>query len=149
MAILHAQLEDLIEPVVNGLGYELVGIELSSGRRSALLRIYIDQEGGITVDDCERVSHQVSGVLDVEAPIPGEYVLEVSSPGLDRPLFRKDHYERFTGSQVKIRLARQVEGRRNFTGFLREVKGDLVVLEEDGKVYNLPLDAIDKARLVY
>lgn len=149
MRQVDSRLHGLIEPVVNALGYELVGIEQTSGGRAAVLRIYIDQEDGITVDDCERVSHQVSGLLDVEDPIRGGYVLEVSSPGLDRPLFRKADFDRFSGSEVKVRLAKPVAGRRNFTGVLRGLNGNLVVLEVDEDVFELPLDAIQKARLVY
>ena len=107
-----------IESAVQGLGYELVGVEyLPQGRRS-LLRVYIDTPGGVTVDDCERVSHQVSGVLDVEDPIRGQYVLEVSSPGLDRPLFTAEHFQRFAGSRVRLRTSPPLDGRRNFSGLI-------------------------------
>lgn len=137
-----------IEAAVRGLGYELVGVEyLPQGRRS-LLRVYIDAAAGITADDCERVSHQISGVLDVDDPIRGQYVLEVSSPGLDRPLFTAEHFRRFTGSRVKLRLSPPLAGQRNFSGVLRSICDDVVVLaQEDGEV-EIPLQHIEQARLV-
>lgn len=141
-------LRNLIEPVIVAMGYELVGIEFLAHGRNALLRIYIDKEDGISLEDCQRVSYQVSGVLDVEDPIPGRYTLEVSSPGLDRPLFTLEHFVRFTGRRVKVRLSSPLEGRRNFTGILHGIRADSVVLEEDGKEICLPLDRIEQARLV-
>ena len=137
-----------IAAAVRGLGYELVGVEyLPQGRRS-LLRVYIDTPEGVTVEDCERASHQISGVLDVDDPIRGEYVLEVSSPGLDRPLFTAEHFQRFTGSRVRLRLSPPLEGRRNFSGVLQGMRGDAVVVaQEDGEV-EIPFHHIDQARLV-
>lgn len=139
----------LIEPVVEGMGYEVVDIEFRPHPTDGLLRIYIDKEGGIQLEDCEQVSRQVSGVLDVEDPIPGQFNLEVSSPGLDRPLRKKVDFERFTGETVKIKLTvPTLEGQRNFTGKLLGLQKDDVLLEMDGQTYELPLDTIDKARLV-
>ncbi|MEN9461286.1 MAG: ribosome maturation factor RimP, partial [Pseudomonadota bacterium] len=107
--MLDTALQQLFEPAVTALGYELVGVErLSFGRRGALLRVYIDSPTGITVDDCGRVSHQISGILDVEEPIKSDYTLEVSSPGLDRPLFALEHYVRFVGKEVSLRLHRPI-----------------------------------------
>lgn len=143
-----ANVQNLIEPVVSGLGYELVGVEyISQGRRS-VLRIYIDHEDGITLDDCGRVSHQVSGVLDVEDVIRGQYTLEVSSPGLDRPLFTKEQFKRFLGSEIKIRLSVPVDGRRKFKGVLRNVGDTDVLLQEDDNEISLPFSAIEKANLI-
>lgn len=139
---------ELLEPVVTGLGYELVGIEHISQGRHSLLRIYIDVERGVTVDDCEKVSHQVSGVLDVEDPIKGAYHLEVSSPGLDRPLFTAEHFARFAGHKVKVQLRSPINGRRKFSGEIRGVGEGAVRIEiEEGEV-SLPLDAIEKANLI-
>jgi ribosome maturation factor RimP len=143
-----ANVQNLIEPVVSALGYELVGIEyLSQGRRS-LLRIYIDHVDGINVHDCERVSHQVSGVLDVEDVIHGQYSLEVSSPGLDRPLFTKEQFQRFIGSEVSIRLSIAQAGRKKFKGILRSIDDTNVFLQVDEEEICVPFNAIEKANLV-
>jgi ribosome maturation factor RimP len=138
----------LIGPEVEALGYELVGVVHRRGRRRGLLRVYIDAEAGITLDDCTRVSQQVSAILDVEDPVSGEYDLEVSSPGLDRPLFEPAHYERFQGAQVRIRLLVPLEGRRNFAGVLRGCRDGRVILAEDGVEQVFPIDDIGMARLV-
>jgi ribosome maturation factor RimP len=143
-----AQLRQLIEPAVVSLGYELVGVEYRGGATNGLLRVYIDHEDGITVDDCQAVSHQLSGVLDVEDPIQGHYALEVSSPGLDRPLFKAQDYARFAGQQVKVRMHGMIAGRRNFTGQLLGMEGDSAIVEVDGEEYLLPLDQVDQARLI-
>jgi ribosome maturation factor RimP len=143
-----SELQRIIEPTVTAMGYELLGIEhLSQGRRS-LVRIYIDSEQGITLDDCEAVSHQVSGMLDVEDPIRGQYALEISSPGLDRPLFKREHYEQYVGNRVRIRMALPIEGRRKFAGMLAGVREDKVIVIDDEVEYELPLSGIDKANLV-
>ncbi|WP_455209032.1 ribosome maturation factor RimP [Kaarinaea lacus] len=143
-----ANIQALIEPAVAALGYELVGMEQLSQGRHSLLRIYIDSGDGITLDDCERVSHQVSGILDVEDVIHGHYSLEVSSPGLDRPLFSMDHFQRFIGKQAKIRLTTPLDGRRKFNGVIRAAGDNLVVLEVDTQEIELPFSAIEKANLV-
>lgn len=145
--LLH--ISELLEPSIRSLGYELVGVEYrSGGSGGALLRVYIDNEQGVTLDDCQTVSYQVSGVLDVEDPIPGHYTLEVSSPGADRLLFKPRDYRRFAGSLVKLRLDRPLQGRRKFTGRLRGLDGDDVVIEQDGENVSLPLERIEQARLV-
>ena len=141
------ELRELIEPAVTALGFELVGVEFIHGK-SGLLRVYIDHPEGISVDDCQAVSHQVSGVLDVEDPIRGQYTLEVSSPGLDRPLFRERDFERFAGNQVDIRLLAPVNGRRKFKGVLGGLRDGQVVLQMDDEELVVALDEIDRARLV-
>lgn len=143
-------LRELLEPAVNLLGCELVAIEhvMRGGGSGQLLRIYIDRDGGVTVHDCERVSHQVSGVLDVEDAISGSYVLEVSSPGLDRPLGTVRDFERFSGHLVRLRTDGPINGQRNFKGLLRGLRGSDVVLETEGGEVMLPLDRIEKARLI-
>ena len=143
-----ARLQELIEPVVTALGYELVGVVYVPQGRHSLLRIYIDSASGIALEDCERVSHQVSGVLDVEDPVTGQYQLEVSSPGLDRPLFSVEHFVRFTGRRAKLRLHTPQNGRRNFTGVLAGVRDGQIVIVDDGTEFALPFDNIDKAQLV-
>ncbi|WP_438971489.1 ribosome maturation factor RimP [Methylophaga sp.] len=142
------QVEHLIEAPIESLGYELVGVEYIQGGPDAILRIYIDAEQGITIEDCEKVSHQVSGVLDVEEPIRSAYLLEVSSPGFDRPLFKARDFERFTGAQAKISMKLPVQGRRNFTGELQGFSEGEILIEVDGEVYALPLAKLAKARLV-
>lgn len=142
-------LRTLLEPAVVALGCELVGIEYQPSGKHSLLRIYIDKPGGVTVDDCSAVSYQVSGLLDVEDPVPGQYTLEVSSPGLDRPLFQAQDFERFAGHEVKLRTRFPIEGQRNFRGLLQGVQEQQVVIEEqDGKRVSLPLEQVEQARLV-
>lgn len=148
MAQSTTNLAQLIEPVVNALGYELVAIEYRRGTRSSLLRLYIDSPDGVGLEDCTRVSHQVSGVLDVEEPIAGQYTLEVSSPGLDRLLVKPQDFQRFAGQLVKVRLHALLEGRRKIVGVLKGMEQEHVVVEEDGKEWRLALHDIDQARLV-
>ena len=142
------RLETQIEPTVAGLGYELLGIERSRGTGAQLLRLYIDHADGITVEDCERVSRQVSDVLDAEQLVQGEYTLEVSSPGLDRPLFTLEQHRRFIGEQVALRLRALVGGRRRVTGFLRAVAEESLVLEVEGETLEVPFREVERSRLV-
>lgn len=142
------QLQAIIEPAVTAMGYELVGVEYLAQGRHSLLRIYIDSEHGITLDDCAEVSHQVSAVLDVEDVIKGVYNLEVSSPGMNRPLFTAEHFVRFSGEQVEVKLRLPLNGRRKFKGTLQGVHDNHVVVEVDGEEYSLPIADIDKANLV-
>ena len=145
----YARLQTLLEPVVTALGYELVGIEQVTGGRRGLVRLYIDHPPGVTVDDCERVSRQVSAVLDVEDPIAGGYVLEVSSPGLDRPLYTLAHYARFTGHRARLKLRTPLVGdQRNMNCTLLGVDEDKVRIEVDGVEHRVPLAEIAKARLI-
>jgi ribosome maturation factor RimP len=146
--MLDTDLRALLEPGVRALGFELVDSELAGRGRNAVLRVYIDGPHGVTVDDCAEVSRQLSAILDVEDPFPERYVLEVSSPGLDRPLVKHEDFERFIGEDVKIRARLPIEGRRNFSGRLIEVESDHVVLEVDGDTVKLDFDNIERARLV-
>lgn len=140
-------IQQLVEPVVNGLGYELWGCDLRIGAGSALLRVYIDSASGISLDDCALVSHQLSGLLDVEEPIKMPYTLEVSSPGMDRPLLKRDHYLSSRGQKVKIKLKWPIDSRRNFAGELTGVEGDQLILScEEGSI-TLPLNAVKQARI--
>jgi ribosome maturation factor RimP len=139
----------MLRPVVEGLGYEFWGIDYRSTGRQALLRLFIDDAAdGISVEDCEKVSRQVSGVLDVEDPIQGEYTLEVSSPGMDRPLFRPEHYRAWVGHMVQVKLRMAFEGRRKFKGLLNGMDGDDVAVIVDDHEYLLPFESIEKANIV-
>ncbi|MWV16479.1 ribosome maturation factor RimP [Pseudomonas sp. L-22-4S-12] len=142
------QLQALLAPVVESLGYECWGVEFLSQGRHSLLRVYIDQPDGVLVEDCEKVSRQISGVLDVEDPIASEYTLEVSSPGMDRPLFSLEQFAKHVGEQVKIKLRSPFDGRRNFQGLLRGVEEQDVVVLVDDHEYLLPIDLIDKANII-
>lgn len=143
------KLTQLVRAVVEPMGYECVGVEHDvGGGGAAVVRVYIDHADGIGLDDCEAVSHQLSGALDVEDPIAGQYDLEVSSPGLDRPLFELDHFRRFEGARARIRLAEKQDGRRRFDGRLAGTDGDAVLLIVDGERVALPIDRIESARLV-
>ncbi|MEW8406777.1 MAG: ribosome maturation factor RimP [Candidatus Thiodiazotropha taylori] len=142
-------LKTLIRQEVELLGYELLGVELTGqGKGGSLLRVYIDHADGILLDDCVQVSHQISGVLDVEDPIKERYQLEVSSPGVDRPLFEEAHFERFKGSKVRLKTRTKIDGRHRFTGELGGVEDSQVLIEEDGTLYRIPVDMIDSARVI-
>jgi ribosome maturation factor RimP len=149
MASVQDRLQALLEPLVESMGYELVLLEFSPHKGSAMVRLFIDAPGGITLGDCEKVSREVEGVLDVEDPIPQNYRLEVSSPGLDRPLVKPAHYERFAGSVVKVQLLAPKAGRRKFQGVLKGLKDGHVVLDTaDAGTVELALDQVERARLV-
>lgn len=137
----------LIEPVVEGLGYECVGVEYNSHPKHGFLRIFIDTEQGVGMEDCTKVSHQVSGVLDVEDPIAGEYNLEVSSPGMDRPIFKLKQFEQFIGHTAQVNLFKPVGGRRKITGLIEKVEDNNVYLQQDGQVYKVAFQAMSKAKL--
>ena len=141
------ELRFLLGPLVERLGYELVYVTLG-GSKTSELRMFIDAPGGITVDDCERVSRQVSDVLDVEGMVEGEYTLEVSSPGLDRPLVKQEHFEQAQGKDVSIRMQGLHLGRRSFRGSLLEVRSDAVLVEVDGGLYELLYSEMQRANLV-
>ena len=144
-----ALLNSIIEPAVEAAGFEFVGLEYIASGRFSTLRIYIDDvENGITVDDCAKVSHHVSGVLDVEDPISGEYNLEVSSPGLDRPLFTIKHFADRVGEVANVRLKIGLNGRRKFKGEIVEVTDEKISVEVDGEVYTFEISNVDKANIV-
>jgi ribosome maturation factor RimP len=143
-------LKQLLQPVVEAMDCELWGLELQMGGKAKLLRIFIDrdEEVGVGVDDCERVSRQASAVLDVEDVIPGEYILEVSSPGMDRPLYELDHYARYLGEEISLRLRFPYEGRRNYKGRLKAIEGDEIVVVVTDNEFLFPVEGIEKANLV-
>lgn len=162
MSSVQNKLQALIEPVVEALGCELWGLEYLTQGRQATLRIYIEKtvssesaegadeesESGVGLHDCEKVSRQVSSVLDVEDPIASHYTLEVSSPGMDRPLFTLAHYQRSVGEKVSIKLSRKFEERKNFVGVISAIENDEVVLRVDDEEYVLPIELIDKANII-
>jgi ribosome maturation factor RimP len=144
-----AHLSALVRRTVEGLGYELVGVELLPRPKAGhLLRVYLDAPDGVTLDDCARASHQLSGMLDVEDPISGEYALEVSSPGLDRPLFEAAQFARFVGRLARVRLNGKLNGRSNWKGAIVAVEGDEVLLQVDDETVRLPVSQMASARLV-
>jgi ribosome maturation factor RimP len=159
----------LLEPPIEALGFELVDLEVAREGRGGILRIYIDRcaggdrgdgraagedraagattDSGVTVDDCAAVSHAVSQVLEVEDPIKGQYTLEVSSPGFDRVLRKRAHFERFIGERIFAELKLPIDGRRRFVGVLKSIAADSILIEVDGQPLKLPIERIQKARL--
>jgi len=137
----------MLAPAVSAVGFELWGLEFFQQGRHSVLRLFIDGPNGVGVDDCATVSHQVSGVLDVEDPIAGEFTLEVSSPGWDRPLFTLSHYTRFIGSEVSVRLASPLNGRRKYKGIVQGTTDDAVELLVEGAAVLIPFAAIDKGNI--
>lgn len=146
-------LEALLAPIVQGMGFELWGIEFRNNPQQAFLRVYIDHENGVNLDDCSAVSHQISGVLDVEDPIKVAYTLEVSSPGIDRPLFKTEQFVKAVGQVIKLRLSWPVENRRNMKGTLQEVSQEsgeeALAIQVDNETFNVPLNAIKRAHIIY
>ncbi len=143
------RVHELVETTVQALGVELWGVEYVSQGKNSVLRVYIDSPAGIGIEDCEKVSRQVSALLDVEDPISGEYLLEVSSPGLDRPLFTAGHYELYIGSEIAVRMRGPVNGRRKFKGVIKAVSTAEVTLDCEGELVELPLAQVEKARLSF
>ena len=149
MAVADSKLKLLLQPVVESLGCELWGLEMQAGGKIKLLRLYIDRpEEWVGIEDCEKVSRQSSAILDVEEAINGEYVLEVSSPGMDRPLYELAQYEQYIGENISLRLRFPYEGRRNFKGCLSAVDGDEIVLVVADHEFLFPVEGIEKANVV-
>ncbi len=142
------RLTNLLKPLVEDLGYEFVGLEHGSNPKNPVLVIYIDRPDGIAVEDCEKVSREVAALLDVEDPIPGKYNLEISSPGLDRPLFTPQQFAQFAGEVAQISVYAPVEGRRKFRGKILAVEDEKIELDQDGARVVLVMDNIARARLV-
>jgi len=138
----------MLRPAVEEVGVELLGIEFVSAGKHSILRLFIDHENGINVDDCAEVSRQVGAILDVEDPISTEYNLEVSSPGLDRPLFTNEHYQAVIGETINVRLSLPLNGRRKFKGKLEAIENDTLIVTVDGEEYELVISNVDKGNLV-
>ncbi|VAW71277.1 Bacterial ribosome SSU maturation protein RimP [hydrothermal vent metagenome] len=147
---LRENLQELLRPGVEALGFELVGIDFQPREKNSLIRLYIESKSdkGILLEDCAAVSRQVSGILEVEEPIAGRFTLEVSSPGLDRPLFEMSHFKRFLGQKSRVKMMTEVEGRKNFTGVIQAVSDSTVTLIVDETEFELIFDDIKSARLV-
>ncbi len=142
------KLKALLKPLVEDLGYEFVGVEYVPNPKNRLVRIYIDRdETGVGVEDCEHVSREVSALMDVEEPVSGHYTLEVSSPGVERPLFEVDHYRRFVGETARVTMHTPIDGRRKFKGTIVRVDDSVVVLLVDGDEWELPLADVHRAEL--
>ena len=148
MSQLEQKLTAMLEAPVEALGFELIGVEFVRAGKHSTLRVYIDHVDGITVDNCADVSLQASAVLDVEDPINTEYNLEVSSPGMDRPLFKEAHYQQCVGETVQVRLRMPLNDRRNFKGSLVAVENGNITVEVDGQEYILAVANIEKGNLV-
>ena len=148
MSQLERKLTDMLNPPVEALGFELVGVEFVRAGKHSILRVYIDHENGIDVDDCADVSRQISAVLDVEDPITTEYNLEVSSPGMDRPLFTPVHYASVVGETVELKLSMPQDGRRNFKGLLLKCENDSILIKVDNDEFSLAIANIEKGNLV-
>ena len=144
----ETRLYELIEPTVATLGFELVGVRMHGRCPRGLVRVYIDRDEGVTVDDCARVSHRVNGLLDVEDPMPGEYDLEVSSPGVDRPLFVERDFVRFAGADLTVTLRGPCAGRRRFAGTLDGYRNGVVLVDENGTEHRFAISEIESANLV-
>jgi len=142
------KLNELLQPLVEDLGYEFVGLEYNSNPKHSVLRIYIDHEDGVGIEDCETVSRETAALLDVKDPIRSQYNLEVSSPGLDRPLFRAAHYVQFAGHAAQITLFAPQDGRRKFSGPILGAEETSVRIEQDGSEVALEIGNIAKARLI-
>lgn len=148
MAKFEQKLTDMLRPTVEETGKELLGVEFISAGNNSVLRLFIDHENGINVDDCAEVSRQVSAILDVEDPISSEYNLEVSSPGVDKPLFEMAHFKTVIGEIVNVKLSMPLNGRRKFKGTLVAIENDTLIVDVDGSDYELAFSNIDKANLV-
>lgn len=148
MATRNSELTALLEPSINALGFRLWGIEYSPQGRYSMLRVYIDKEEGIGIEDCALASRQISSILDVEDPISGEYTLEVSSPGMDRVLFTLEQFNEYLGWHVNVRLTENFENKRKFSGQIKKVVNDEVVMIIGEEEYTIPYELIDKANLL-
>ena len=149
MSEVAEKVEFLLRGAVEEQGLELVHVQYLGRRRSPLLRVYIDKSGGVTLEDCQTVSRQAGVLLDVEDLIPARYVLEVSSPGLDRPLFRVEDYLRFSGREVRLVTREKIDSRRKFTGYIHDLRDGVVQLNCQDKTYRIPFGMIARANLVY
>ncbi len=145
---LEQKLEEMLKPTIESMGFDFWGCEYLPAGKNSTLRIYIDKSQGVTVDDCGDVSRQVSAIMDVEDPIASAYMLEVSSPGVDRPLMKPEQFSAYQGEEVQVRTSMAVMGRKRFKGLMEKVLEDAIEVEVDGEIYEIPFNMIEKANLV-
>ena len=148
MAKFEQKLTDMLRPAVEETGKNLLGVEYISAGNNSVLRLFIDHENGINVDDCAEVSRQVGAILDVEDPISSEYSLEVSSPGVDKPLFEMAHFQSVIGETINVKSSMPLNGRRKFKGTLVAIEKETLIIEVDGTDYEIVISNVDKANLV-
>jgi ribosome maturation factor RimP len=147
--IVIKQVADLLEPILGEMGFELVDVEYLSKHGRWVLKLYVDKKGGVTIDDCARLSGEVGDLIDIKDVIKHEYVLEISSPGLNRPLKKERDFIWARGKRVKVRMLEPLNGRRNFTGYLKDYEDGTLYVEAEGSLVALPWIQVDKANLVY
>ena len=146
--MIQNEITEIVKPLIEELGYELWGCEYLPQKNHSLLRIYIDKEGGIALEDCERLSKRLSALLDVEDPISGNYSLEISSPGIPRPLFYKEQYERYSGFEINLKLFKPINGRRKFSGTIVNVNEEILTLKMGEEILEIQFPHIVKANLI-
>jgi len=144
---LKNEIAELIKPTILSMGYELWGLNVGQQNNSLKFTLYIDSVNGINIDDCEKVSNQITHLLDTEEVCGSEYVLEVSSPGFDRILITKEHFDRYLKEKVKVKLKWLVNNRKNIKGVIKEVTDDCVIIDDENESYEIKYDSIDSARL--
>ena len=143
------EISELVKPIVTSMGYEMWGINIGQQNNSIKITLYIDSKAGIKIDDCEKVSYQVSHLLDSEELCDPDYILEVSSPGVERPLLKLAHYQRYIGSEIKVRLIWALDGQKNFKGELLRVESDNITMLADEVEVSFSIDTIKRAHLIY
>ena len=141
------EIAELIKPTILSMGYELWGLNIGQQNNSLKFTLYIDSVNGINIDDCEKVSNQITHLLDTKEVCGSEYVLEVSSPGFDRILITKEHFDRYLKEKVKVKLKWLVNNRKNIKGVIKEVTDDCVIINDENESYEIKYDSIDSARL--
>lgn len=149
MVSVEARIKDIIRQQIEEDGYELLHVEMHSEGGSPILRIYVDSPAGITVDDCANISRKVAVLLDVEDPVEGKYTLEVSSPGIERPLFSEKDYLRFKGREIRLSTRNKIDNQRKFRGHIDSFENGVLKLASEGRLVSIDFDEIKKANLVY
>lgn len=146
---MKSEITQLIEPIISSMGYEMWGLNITQQSNLIKLTLYIDSKSGINIADCEKVSKQVTHLLDIEEIFDADYVLEVSSPGLDRVLITKDHFSKYINEKVKIKLKWLVNNRKNIKGIIKNVTNEYIIINDNKETFEIKYDSIDSARLKY